>query len=577
MKLISWILISSCLFALIWCVSGQWGGDSGQSNGSGISRWDTGGWDTSVFAKGPSGENIYYEVQARDVLDKIPMEEIQAIDVLDKIRMNQSAEFDHVIIKGDLNLSQLGLCNVYFKQPVKNNHVRDQNSFPYYRGDSSGVFYLGPVSCMRTERDKAKLVFSPIKICNSTIEGNIDFSNTIFLKSIDFENTQIRGNITFDDQRCSYMESIFIEAANFRRSQFNGTADFGGSYFNETANFEKSKFNGAADFGYSIFKNGTLFSNSQFNRGSFFDNSEFHEGTSFVGSQFTGNTFFDYSRFMKYTDFSNTEFSGIADFKGCNFTKKADFTRTNFNDIVYFIESEFKDDVLFWDSYYRKPAYFVESQFDKNADFGDARFNQGADFRESKFNGGIYLGNTKFMGFLNLTRTKFGILDIYWPDNTLLVCDDGPTYLNLIQNFRKLEHYDVADNIYFQYREWRQNQRTWSEREKLLDILALYTCGYGVRMDYTIFSSIIILIAFGFIYLGRSWSGGITDSSFLQKVNESFWFSAIILLSAPKELYPLETRTYETYAEKIKYFTIIERFIGWGLLIILISGRNEIT
>ena len=308
---------------------------------------------------------------------------------------------------------------------------------------------------------------------------------------------------------------------------------------------------------------------------------------------------------------------GIAAFYGCNFIKKADFSYTDFNSDIYFIKSEFIGDANFEIKYtwskkfpkfngtanfrgstfngtadfsgrqfcgdvdfrsanYHQPANFIKSQFDKNVDFSESRFDQGADFNSSNFNGDLYLGGTKFLGFLNLTKTKFGILDIYWPDNTKLVCEDGPSYLNLIKNFRNLEQYDVADNIYFQYREWRQNQRTWYEGAKYIDILALYTCGYGVRMEYTIGMSIIMLILFGIVYFVISWSGGINESSSLQKVNESIWFSAIILLSAPKELYPLKNGIYETYAERIKYFTIIERFIGWGLLLLLINTLSRV-
>lgn len=512
----------------------------------------------------------------KNVFDKSALKEIRAEDVRDKIRMGQPVEYDHVIIKGDLNLSQLCLPDVYFDQLLRdsygrtNNYARDKNSFPYYRVSTVDTIYLGGVSCSRIYRDKAKLVISPIKICNSTIEGNIDFSNTLFLKSINFENTQVGGNTTFDDERCSYMQSIFLGPVNFRSVQFNGTAAFGGSYFNETANFEGSVFNGSAQFSDSIFKNETLFSNSLFKNESYFSDSEFYEYSSFIRAQYMDDAYFKDCIFHGYADFFGTEFNEIVVFMGSNFTKKADFKEAIFNGSAYFISSIFNDDVHFWDTYHHKPSYFVENKFNKNVDFFGSQFIQGVDFKRSQFNGNTDFDRTVIKNFINLTEIKFNILDIFWPDNTLLVCDHGPTYLGLIKNFRDLERYETADKIYFEYRYWRQSQKTWFEGSKYWDIVAKFTCGYGVRMGYTISCSIIILFSFGILYLVVSRRKRINGSNLLAP----FLFSAIILLSVPKELYPSEI--YEEYAKEIKYIPIFERLIGWGLLLLLIQTFSRV-
>src|SRR5690606_20184221 len=112
-------------------------------------------------------------------------------------------------------------------------------------------------------------------------------------------------------------------------------------------------------------------------------------------------------------------------------------------------------------------------------------------------------------------------------------CNDGPTYLKLIENYRNLEQYDVSDNIYYQYRHWRQDQKPVSDISKYIDILALHTCGYGVRVDKTILLGIVISILFRLIYFFII--NGIHSHKrySFAKLNEVMWFSVIILLSAP--------------------------------------------
>jgi uncharacterized protein YjbI with pentapeptide repeats len=450
-----------------------------------------------------SNLSSFEEPRNEDLLSKITFKEIHSKEILNKIKMNQPVEYDHVIIKENLDLDILDLPFAYFNQSLKSsdkveNYANDGDSFPYYRGSTADVVYSGSAHCSRAQKIKARFISSKINISNSIIEGDIDFSNTVFLNPISFENTHIMGNITFDNKKCSY-QSIFMDEVNFSGSQFNGTADFDGSYFNKTANFEKSIFKESAHFCDSMFKNRTIFYNSSFISDCYFFGSEFCRNAIFGKSKFCNSVDFDNCIFSGYADFREAEFEGKATFNS-NFTKKTDFSDATFNGGAYFLNSEFYDDVRFSYTRHYRPAYFAKSKFIKSVDFNGSTFNQGIDFRDSKFKGDLYLNDVEIRGFINLTKVKYNILNINWPDDIQLVCDNGPTYLDLIKNFRNLERFEIADNIYFQYRDWKKNQRTWLQREKYIDILALYTCGYGVKIGYTIYLGTFLMLAFASIY-----------------------------------------------------------------------------
>jgi hypothetical protein len=85
------------------------------------------------------------------------------------------------------------------------------------------------------------------------------------------------------------------------------------------------------------------------------------------------------------------------------------------------------------------------------------------------------------------------------PDKSNNVITDGKT-CDFFTKFYKTEaRYIDADNIYYNYRKYSQDNKDLSS-SKLIDILSLVTCGYGVRLSYTIACIISILGAFSFLY-----------------------------------------------------------------------------
>lgn len=446
----------------------------------------------------------------------LPKEEIQASEILYKIKSGQPVEYQDVIIKGDLDLN-------------------------------------------------SRVVLPPISITYSEIDGKFYAQGTLFKNLINFENTTFKGD------------------TNFEFSIFNGTAIFLRSRFAREVWFGNSKFTKGATFNDSIFSTNVEFGSVEFGEDAYFVNSKFNGTADFrlvapishwliIGRKMSiivpSNNFSKSNEFSGDANFDDAEFNGIAYFTGMQFIKSANFRRTKFSEDANFDDAEFNG-----------TAYFTGNQFRKATNFRGAKFREGADFNGSKFTGTNDFKNSVFLGFLDLTGANFDRLDIYWPSSTRLVCNDGPTYLELIKNFRDLEEYEVADEVYYEYRQWRQREKSVWDTSKYIDILGWITCGYGVRVNQTVTFASSIFVIFGAIYSIIGWlrwrkDGG--NVNLLKLIKEYFLLSLIILISAPGELYPLGVQNYKEKVEQIRYWPILERLVGWGILLLLINTLSRV-
>lgn len=482
---------------------------------------------------------------------------VNASEIMAKIENGSDINYHNVVIEGDLNLNDLCL-----------NKVKLDRSNPPTGKESKIGNWLETKDLPQYTTD-VKIVSSNINIENAEIRGNINMENAFFNNSLNFNNVLFKGYVSFPysiyEKNVNFEDCIFNENADFWLSHFNGDASFDGSAFNQTSYFAESEFNKSVNFANCNFSGIARFEESLFYGNANFLKSIFNQKSFFIGSRFNNNlnfglwsSFFDdnankgHSIFHGDADFSGSMFNGYADFAGSFFGENTNFDQT----------------------YFRKAAYFGFSEFNKSADFSGTIFRSGADFNSSQFNGDIQFRGTKFLDFLNLTDLKFKILDIYLPSGTDLFCD-GLTYSKLIKNFRDLENYEIADDIYIRHREWQQNQRQFWDIYKYIDLLASQTCGYGIRPDKTVRFGIIVLVSFSILYFCII-SRRKQEKRFKEKLIESLCFSTIVLLSVPKELYPLKDGTYEEYAANIKYWPILERIFGWGLLLLLINALSRI-
>ena len=401
---------------------------------------------------------------------------IPANEILSKIQAEQPVKYDHVIIVGDLNLSELDL-------PTRHKDV-NYTSLGYYMG---------------SRPTDIKVARSLIKITASRILGKVKFSSVALENAINFERTIFSGN------------------AFFNGAQFRGEAAFGGAQF----------------CGDGLFAGGT-----------------------FASAEFNGNAYFNNTRSCGSISFQDANFKGYADFTGAKF-KGADFAGTVFRDVSFY-ESKFSEVAYF------RNAKFKGDNLGIAANFYGAQFDEDVDFTKSQLNGVAYFDEVQFKGSL-----------IGWISIKNAFKGNEATYVTTINNLKNHGKFDDADDCYYQFRLWKQSQESWLEWCKYGDILAWLSCGYGVRAINTIYFGLFWLAIFGVVYFFMIRFDSKTNS--MQQLGESFWFSTMVLLSVPSELFPEKADKYKEYARKIKYhLPILERLIGWGLLIVFITTLSRV-
>jgi len=305
--------------------------------------------------------------------------------------------------------------------------------------------------------EEVKLVASPINITNSMIQGNVSFGNAIFMNSTIFRWTNFSGGYT-----------------NFVGADFVGAADFWSADFSGIAYFIGANFGSDADFGYADFDDNTNFWCANFS-----------DNASFWGADFGDNTNFWCANFSDNASFGDAYFDGASDFNGVDFCGYADFYDAYFDGASDFRYADFYGYADFYDAYFDGASDFSGANFSGVSDFRYADFNGSADFREAHFFESVDLSGVKFVSF-----------EVDWNSINQLVCD-GPAYLELVKNFKTLEQFEDADSCYYQYRQWRQDTKSWLIWSKYIDILAHLSCGYGVRPSYTLCWSFGIILLFG--------------------------------------------------------------------------------
>ena len=244
---------------------------------------------------------------------------------------------------------------------------------------------------------------------------------------------------------------------------------------------------------------------------------------------------------------------------------------------VSFFKSTFNGQADFYNAYFYEIADFGNSRFKDTANFDGSNFLGYADF-ENAFSKDFNFYNTRFLDRLRLEEMKFTNLEMEWKSiENILVCD-GVTYLALIKNFKDHEQFGDADDCYYYYMLWKQEQTSWLSLSKYLDLFALITCGYGVRWHYTIILALVVMIVIGIYF---SFKEGIVMLHIRGKfpdIWKSIFFSSVILISAPTDWYPRifgETK-YNGYIINNRYSILLERMIGWSLLILLINTLSRV-
>jgi len=220
----------------------------------------------------------------------------------------------------------------------------------------------------------------------------------------------------------------------------------------------------------------------------------------------------------------------------------------------------------------------------------------------------MQLDNTEFHGNILLNNSDFNRLIVDWCTiKNRLDHNNNAVYKALIKNFKELDQSQDADDCYFTYR--------YKFMLSSLDFLSLISCGYGVRWTHTLLFGLMCLGIFGAYYFRKSqryelnrrdalllsaiillligvhWTHtilfglgylGIFLDCFLRRQRyqlnrrDALLISAIILLSIPTDWFPYEKDEYTYFIAHCKFAAIIERILGYGLLVLFIGVISRV-
>jgi hypothetical protein len=397
-----------------------------------------------------------------------PMREVDAGEILAKVEAGQPVEYDHVVVRGDLDLSR-----------------------------------------ERLHRN----ITSPIKINDSIFEGKVDFNDSVIKMPVDLSGSNFARDAYFvgtafsDDARFSW--AAFSRNAYFEGTAFSSDTYFVGSAFSDDAHFREATFSCNASFLLAAFSgdaylwevtfNGDAnFLLAAFSDSAYFDETEFSSDANFWGATFSGDA-----------DFEEAVFSGNAYFERATFSGDASFLWAVFSGNVDFEEAEFSGDADFMGADLIGNSSFEDAEFNANIEFGDARFENKTSFYRILFKRPAYFEDCS-INSLDLTKAEYSRLHLRWGDIKSLNFDEA-AYLALIKNYNTLGWYGDANRCYYDYR--NAVRRSWQDAsspgfavkvssplDRLVDFGEWLLYGYGVRPSFPIAWSAAIILAFGLFF-----------------------------------------------------------------------------
>jgi len=382
-------------------------------------------------------------------------------------------------------------------------------------------------------------------------------------ESLDYANVVIEGDL--DISRTNLSQRIIASQIAFKNSRILGMVSFNDSVLMAPVRFQGVEFRGPA----------------------YFVHSEFQQGADFSESSFLDKALFRKSLINHTGDFAEAKFQGLADFGSASFDgENAVFRGTRFNGSAIFVAARFGvDDANFEWSQFAAPAKFWHAVFDNGANFRGAQFGDSIDLQSAQFNGTADFFGAEFQRDVYFNDVKFETFIAQWPSIADKLNCNGPPYLQLIKNFKELEQFEDADSCYYQYRNWKRDIRPFSW-PKVFDYLAWLSCGYGVRWQNPILSGVLVALLFGLYFeswdIGRFFWSGLRSGSmkynyeFRKRMKVSIAFSAATLLSLPSDWYPFGKDEYSRILKMHLCSSILERMIGWGLMLLLIGTLSRL-
>jgi len=380
---------------------------------------------------------------------------------------------------------------------------------------------------------------SEIIIKKCIIKGIIDFKNSVFKERVNFNGSWFKDDVSFNNTyfmkivdfsanfegKASFADCNFDDDANFGSdAQFYTEADFTNSTFNGIANFYKTKFKGDVRFGRTHFKDYIDFNDAEF------------DGDNFTFEKPLGHPYFILQNIKKG---STIDYKGYTIVDNMNpFSEALDNWDRSIKTKLEIKNSEIQGIFDMSEIIFERPVNFNGTKFNKDVILKNSEFRAELNFVESVFNGDLILENSRIHEIIllgskfqnnskiSLINSEFAKLDANWDDIKNNLIYNNLIYLSLAKNFRDLDRFDDADDCYYRYRRKSQSEKSWEDWTKYLDISSWISCGYGVRLSYTIIVIILLILIFGVLYWMSNFVGGVigsdlSESSFFEFINLS--------------------------------------------------------
>jgi hypothetical protein len=439
-----------------------------------------------------------------------------------------------------------------------------------------------------------KPVSQPMRIADSELLGAANLDQAVFSEAVDLKGTVFLGNLSLGKTK-------FLSDADFSLAQFAGESDWRGAEFSGPALFIRSSFREDASFANAIFGRDAAFGYASFGNISF-ANSRFDGDATFLGANFSGHAEFGSVQFARLASFWEAEFGKASNFFNAVFQGPANFLGADFRENASLTAARFGADVTFRNSTFRKNAAFGLANFAGFADFAGTSFQGVAFFGVTKFSDHAYFPETMFEKDLILEGARIYSMQLdnaqFSPKTRINLKDadfsrfvarwktiephmefNGAAYLAMTKNYKNLEWFDDADQCYYQYRRISQELEPWGWG-KIADIIAWLSCGYGVRVSYTVFWCLFTIFLFGLVF----WAGNgmrkfeiegmelpVNPASRpAQRVSliDALYFSTAMFTTsqAPVNTYPVKF---------YRHLAMLEGILGWfflGLFVVVLSG-----
>ena len=257
------------------------------------------------------------------------------------------------------------------------------------------------------------------------------------------------------------------------------------------------------DFSSSTFDTDTPvdFQGITFNRDVLFDSTTFGCGANFKGAIFLERAVFRKSNFTSSFYLGNITWTDKTDFSDAIFLSKADFDSVCFSGDILFDNAKFNKGVTFKNAIFNKSSSYDGTFFINQLSFENSNLKERLDLRFSNLSGAsdiciVDIDCPRLQIYWVQIKGKItGSLSVGYND----VLGSARSHVFLEEQFRREGQYNDMNKCYYQRRLLEHKLiKTWYY--KIIDLLLLVSCGYGVKPGWALIVGGIFIFLWSIIY-----------------------------------------------------------------------------